>query len=58
MTTSAAPADGADTGGGGSVTAGGGNLPLAAGGAATAVAAGALGLLAFRRWRRTRLPVA
>ncbi len=33
-------------------------MPLAAAGAAMALAAGALGLLAFRRWRRTHLPAA
>jgi len=58
MTTSAAPAGGADTGGGGSITADGGNVPLAAGGGATGLAAGIFGLFAFRRWRRTHLPAA
>jgi hypothetical protein len=58
MATSAVPAGGADTGGGGSITAGGSNVPLAAGGAATGLAAGVLGLFAFRRWRRTHLPAA
>jgi hypothetical protein len=55
VTTSAtaAPSGGANTGGGGSI-GGGGNGPLAAGGAAVALVAGGLGLLAFRRWRRAR----
>jgi hypothetical protein len=48
-----APTGGAGTGGGGSL-GGGGNGPLAAGGAAVALVAGGLGLLALRRWRRTR----
>jgi hypothetical protein len=52
----AIPSGGANTGGGGSI--GGGNVPLVAGGAAVALASAGLGLLAFRRWRRTRLPVA
>jgi hypothetical protein len=33
-------------------------VPLAAGGAAVALAAGGLGLFAFRRWRRTQTPAA
>ncbi len=56
-TPTAAPTGGAGTGGGGS-TRGGSNLPLAAGGAAVALVSAGLGLLAFRRWRRTRLPAA
>ena len=53
----ATPSGGANTGGGGSV-GGGGNLPLAAGGAAIALTSAGIGLLAFRRWRKTRLPTA
>jgi hypothetical protein len=53
---SSAPPSAPQTGGGGSI--GGGNGPLAAGGVATALAAGLIGTLAYRRWRRTRFPVA
>jgi lysozyme family protein len=47
----AVPTGGANTGGGGSIGGGGG--PLVAGGTAVALAAAGLGLLAFRRWRKT-----
>jgi uncharacterized protein (DUF2345 family) len=40
------------------VSGGGSDVPLAAGGSAAALASAGLGLFAFRRWRRTRLPVA
>jgi hypothetical protein len=33
-------------------------VTLAAGGAALALLSGGLGLVAFRRWRRTRMPAA
>src|ERR1700744_4826748 len=45
------PVGGAGTGGGGS-TKGGSDAPLAAGGAAAAVAAGGIGFLAYRRFRK------
>jgi type IV secretory pathway VirB10-like protein len=47
------PAGGANTGGGGSVK-GGSDAPLAAGGAAAAVAAGGIGFLAYRRYRKAQ----
>jgi len=55
---SSSPPPGAPQTGGGGGIGGSGNVALAVGGAVTAVAAGLLGLFAFRRWRRTRLPAA
>jgi hypothetical protein len=52
------PVGGAQTGGGGGVTGGGSDVPLAVGGSFIALGAAGVGLLAFRRWRKTRLPVA
>jgi hypothetical protein len=49
----AAPAGGANTGGGGSIGAGGPNVPLVAGGAALALGSAGLGLFAYRRYSKT-----
>jgi hypothetical protein len=45
------PAGGANTGGGGSI--GGADVAMVAGGSAVALASAGLGLLAYRRYRKT-----
>ena len=52
-TATAAPTGGANTGGGGSIGGGGPNMPLVAGGAALALGSAGLGLVAYRRYRKS-----
>ena len=52
-TPTSVPTGGANTGGGGSIGGGGPNMPLVAGGAALALGSAGLGLVAYRRYRKS-----